>query len=288
MVTPFNRDADQSINYDAAGQLVEKLIAAGVSGIFPLGSNGEFHLCSHEEKIELTKFVVEKVAGRVPVYSGTGACSTREACELTREAEAAGVDAVSVINPYFMKISDAELVSYYEAVAASVKIPIILYNIPKSTGKNISAEVLAQLAPIDNIKGIKDSSGDMDNFRSYIEATKGHDVDVLVGSDGKISEAHAMGGAGAIAGTSNLITEVVVGLWKALEAGDAAEAARLQGEIEPLRDVLHMGTTPTTLKRSLELAGIPVGPARRPVAEPTSETDDAIRSMLDHYGIAHK
>lgn len=287
MVTPFNRDADQTINYEAGEQLVEKLIAAGVSGIFTFGSNGEFHVCSADERIDFSKFVIEKVAGRVPVYVGTGACSTREAIEMSKRAEAIGADALSVINPYFMGISDAQVVNYYRMVAESVKIPVMLYNIPKSTGKNLSKEVVAEVAQIDNVKGVKDSSGNMDNLKDYVDASAGNDVDVLVGSDGKISEAFKLGASGTVAGTANLITDVVVGLWRALEAGDEAEAARLQAEIEPIRDVLHLGSTPQTLKRSLELAGIPVGPARFPVTEVAEGVDEKVIAMLDHYGIAH-
>ena len=287
MVTPFNRDADQTINYEAGEQLVEKLIAAGVSGIFTFGSNGEFHVCSADERIDFSKFVIEKVAGRVPVYVGTGACSTREAIEMSKRAEAIGADALSVINPYFMGISDAQVVNYYRMVAESVKSPVMLYNIPKSTGKNLSKEVVAEVAQIDNVKGVKDSSGNMDNLKDYVDAAADNDVDVLVGSDGKISEAFKLGASGTVAGTANLITDVVVGLWRALEAGDEAEAARLQAEIEPIRDVLHLGSTPQTLKRSLELAGIHVGPARFPVTEVAEGVDEKVIAMLDHYGIAH-
>lgn len=287
IVTPFSQDNAQSINYEAGEALVEKLIAAGVDGIFTFGSNGEFFTCTADERIAFSKFVVEKVAGRVPVYVGTGACSTREAVEMSKQAEAIGADALSVVNPYFMAIGDEELKGYFSTVAMSVKIPVMLYNIPKCTGKNIAPEVVAELAEIDNIKGVKDSSGNLDNLQGYIDAARGHDVDVLVGSDGKISAAHAMGAAGAVAGTANLITDVVVSLWRALEAGNTAEAGRLQAEIEPLRDVLHLGSTPQTLKRSLVLAGYEVGLARLPVAKVGEGVDEKCRAMLDHYGIAH-
>ena len=287
MVTPFNRDEEQSINYEAAEQLLEKLISEGADGIFTFGSNGEFHVCNPDEKIMFSKFIIEKTAGRLPVYVGTGACSTIEALYMSREAEAIGADALSVINPYFLGISDQQLVEYFKTVAASVKIPVLLYNIPKGTGKNISTEAVEQLVTIENIKGIKDSSGNIDNLKDYLDAAAGHGVDVLVGSDGKISEAHALGAQGTIAGTANLITKVVVDLWKALEAGNAEEAARLQAEIEPIRDILHLGSTPQTLKRSLELAGYPVGPARFPVTEVAEGVDEKIYAMLDHYGIVH-
>ena len=267
--------------------ILEKLISEGADGIFTFGSNGEFHVCNPDEKIKFSKFIIEKTAGRLPVYVGTGACSTKEALYMSREAEAIGADALSVINPYFLGISDQQLVEYFKTVAASVKIPVLLYNIPKGTGKNISKEAVEQLVTIENIKGIKDSSGNIDNLKDYLDAAAGHDVDVLVGSDGKISEAHALGAQGTIAGTANLITKVVVDLWKALEAGNAEEAARLQAEIEPIRDILHLGSTPQTLKRSLELAGYPVGPARFPVTEVAEGVDEKIYVMLDHYGIAH-
>ena len=288
VVTPFNRDDAQSINYEAGEKLVEKLIAEGANGIFTFGSNGEFFVCSNEERLAFSKFVIEKVAGRVPVYVGTGACSTKDAVEMSKAAEAIGADALSVINPYFMGISDDQLKGYFTMVAESVNIPVMLYNIPKCTGKNIPADVVAEVANIDNVKGVKDSSGNMDNFKAYLDATAGKDVDLLVGSDGKISAAHALGAAGAVAGTANLITKVVVDLWKALEAGDAAEAARLQAEVEPIRDVLHLGSTPQTLKRSLELAGYEVGPARYPVNEVGEGIDEKCIAMLDHYGFAHK
>lgn len=288
MVTPFKRDAEQSINYDAAEQLVEKIISGGASGIFTFGSNGEFHVCSAAEKIDFSKFVIDVVAGRVPVFVGTGSCSTHEAVELSKRAEAIGADALSVINPYFLGISDAQLVTYFKTVAESVKIPIILYNIPKATGKNISKEVLAEVSSIDTVRGIKDSSGDLDILHGYLDVAESNNLDVLVGSDGKISAAYKLGASGAIAGTANLITEIVVDLWKALETGDAKQAEVLQAEIEPLRDILHLGSTPQTLKRSLELAGYLVGPARCPVTEVAKEIDGKICMMLDHYGISHK
>lgn len=185
IVTPFNRDDAQTINYEAGEKLVEKIIAAGADGIFTFGSNGEFFVCTPEEKIAFSKFVIEKVNGRVPVYVGTGACSTREAIEMSKQAEAIGADALSVINPYFMGISDDQLKNYFTMVAESVNIPVMLYNIPKCTGKNIAPEVVAELAKVDNVKGVKDSSGNLENLQGYIDAAKGNDVDVLVGSDGQ-------------------------------------------------------------------------------------------------------
>lgn len=284
IVTPIKRDADESLNVEAMKQLVDHLIEKGVSGIFPLGSNGEFHVLDNEEKMIFTKAVINHVNQRVPVYVGTGACSTKETVQLSKQAEALGADALSVITPYFLKPTEEELIQHYTKVAESVKIPIILYNIPKATGVNISASVLKALTKIENIRGIKDSSGDLDNLKGYIEVTKGTNVNVLVGSDSKILAGYKMGATGAIAGTSNLITETLVGLDQAFRAGKIDEAQKLQQDIEELRKVLPLGTVPSILKRAIELAGIAkVGPARLPVEEVSVQAEEKIKNMLSHY-----
>lgn len=284
IVTPIQRDEKECLNLEAMKQLVDHLIEKGVSGIFPLGSNGEFHVLSNQEKMDFAKAVIEQVNGRVPVYVGTGACSTAETIQLSKQAEALGADVLSVITPYFLKPTDEELIQHYTQVAASVKIPIILYNIPKATGVNISASVLKELSKVENIYGIKDSSGDLDNLKGYIEAVEGTKINVLVGSDSKILAGYQMGATGAIAGTSNLITETLVGLDQTYRAGEFEKAQKLQQDIEELRKVLPLGTVPSILKRAVELAGIAeVGPARKPVQEPSEQVENQIRDMLAYY-----
>jgi 4-hydroxy-tetrahydrodipicolinate synthase len=284
IVTPFNRDEEQSINYEIAEKLINHLIEKGVNGIFILGSNGEFHVIDENEKIAFAKRVIEIVDHRVPVFVGTGACSTKETVRLSQKMEAIGADALSVITPYFIKPTDEELYMHFKEVANSVKIPIVLYNIPKSTGCNISKEVVARLAMIDNIQAIKDSSGDDENLKGYIEAGKGTNLSVLVGSDSKISMGYSLGATGAIAGTSNVITDVLVKLNKALKTNDSETAKVLQADIDVLRGVLKLGTVPSILKRSVELANIAaVGPARKPVSETTPEVDEKIKEMLKYY-----
>lgn len=284
IVTPIKRDSEESLNLEAMEVLVDHLIEKGVSGIFPLGSNGEFHVLTSQEKIDFTKAVVNYVNGRVPVYVGTGACSTKETIQLSKEAEAIGADALSVITPYFLRPTDEELIQHYTQVAESVNIPIILYNIPKATGINLSVNVLKALVQVENICGIKDSSGDLNNLKAYIEVAKGTQIKVLVGSDSKILAGYQMGATGAIAGTSNLITKTLVDLDKAFHAGELEEAQKLQLEIEELRKVLPLGTVPSILKRAVEMAGIAeVGPAKKPVQEPSRQTDIEIKKMLSYY-----
>lgn len=282
IVTPFHRDEGQTINYEATQELVEYLIKNGVNGIFPLGSNGEFHVLSYEEKITFVKTVLKFVDGRVPVFAGTGSCSTIEAIALAKEMEKLGVDALSVITPYFIKPTDQEIVDHYKKIAASVDLPILLYNIPKSTGINLSIQVVSELAKVENIKGIKDSSGEMENLADYLEIAATEKFEVLVGSDAKILSAMQKGAVGAIAGTSNLIPEYIVGLYQAIQNKEINKAETLQKRIEPLRDVMHLGTVPRLLKRSLERKGIDVGPARLPV-EDTEKDDQAVDDMLAYY-----
>lgn len=287
IITPFHDDEMQTINYEATQALIEHLIAHGVKGIFILGSNGEFHVMDEEEKMAFAKEVIRMVAHRVPVYVGTGCCSTKETIRLSKKMEELGADALSVITPYFLKPTDQELYEHYKEVAESVHIPIVLYNIPKATGCNLSSELVERLADIENIKAIKDSSGNEDNLRAYCEISKRKDLHVLIGSDSKIRIGYAMGARGAVAGTSNVITEVIVNLDKALCEQDEETAEKLQKDIDVLRGVLPLGTVPSVMKRAVELAGICAsGAARKPVRPCREEDDVKIRKMLLYYKLA--
>ena len=281
IVTPF--DDQQEINYEATEQLIEHLIKHGVSGLFILGSNGEFHVMEDEEKISFAKFVIEKANHRLPVYVGTGGNSTASVIRLSKKIEALGADALSLITPYFLAPNEDELINHYKMIAKEVNIPIILYNIPKCTGINLSEHVVSELAKVENILAIKDSSGNMDNMAAYLRAAQGNDFEVLVGSDSKMLEAFKMGASGAVAGTSNLLTDIDVAVYENFKKGDLEKAAYYQNEIEPLRDVLKLGTVPSVLKKAVHLAGIPVGNARFPVCDLNEGSTKKIKEMLAYY-----
>ena len=287
IVTPFHRDAQESINYEATKQLIDHLIKHGVKGIFILGSNGEFHVIDEEEKIAFAKRVIEIVDKRVPVFVGTGCCSTRETIRLSKKMEELGADALSVITPYFLKPTNANLYAHYKAVAESVKLPIVLYNIPKATGCPLDPELVNKLADIENIKAIKDSSGEEERIQAYAEIAKTKDFKLLIGSDSKISYAYELGASGAVAGTSNVITDTLVALDRALRNKEWEAAKKLQKDIDVLRGVLKLGTVPSAMKRAVELAGIAeVGPARMPVEELSKQDDEKIIEMLKYYHLA--
>ncbi|HIR13898.1 MAG TPA: 4-hydroxy-tetrahydrodipicolinate synthase [Candidatus Choladousia intestinavium] len=284
IVTPFYDDAEQNINYEATKDLIDHLIDHGVKGIFILGSNGEFHVIDEDEKIAFAKKVIEIVDKRVPVYVGTGACSTKATVRLSKKMEELGADALSVITPYFLKPTNENLYAHYKEVAESVSLPIILYNIPKATGCPLDPELVDRLADLPNIAGIKDSSGNLETLNAYAEIAKKKDFSLLVGSDSKISYAYGIGAVAAVAGTSNVIVDVLVGLDKALRQGDTETAEKLQKDIDVLRGVLGLGTVPSVMKRATELAGIAkVGPARKPVQKLGQEDDEKIKTMLKYY-----
>lgn len=284
IVTPFYDDEEQNINYEATEQLINHLIRHGVRGIFILGSNGEFHVIDEDEKLQFAKRTIEMVDKRVPVYVGTGACSTKAAVRLSKRMEELGADALSVINPYFLKPTREELYAHYREVAESVRIPVILYNIPKATGYSLEPELVDRLADIPNIAGIKDSSGDQEILIAYAEIARKKDFCLLAGSDSKISYAYGLGASGAVAGTSNVIVDVLVRLDQALRENRAKEAEKLQKDIDVLRGVLGLGTVPGVMKRAVELSGIAkAGPARKPVRKLTETDDRKIKDMLRYY-----
>lgn len=214
VITPMNNDDEQTVNHEALRQQVERLLAGGVHGIFPLGTNGEAYALSFKEKEEILAAVIDQVKGRVPVYAGTGCITTAETIRMSKRAEEMGADALSIITPSFAMASQKELYDHYVAVAKQVNIPIILYNIPPRTGNKLLPETVQALCrDVDVIVGAKDSSGDIENLKAYIRLTRELDKDVaiLAGNDGAILTCLKEGGAGGIAGRANIWPEI----WRA-------------------------------------------------------------------------
>lgn len=163
MLTPLTKD--QSIDISALKQLTNHLIDAHVHGLFALGSNGEFHMFNIEDKLKVAEVIIQETAGRVPVMVGSGGNSTEEAIWLSKEMERLGADALSVITPFFIPPTQDEAAAHYKTIAASVSLPVLLYNIPSKTGFHLEPETVAELAKVDNIVGIKDSSGKFENIQ---------------------------------------------------------------------------------------------------------------------------
>lgn len=283
MVTPF--ESSGNIDIKTTEILIEKLIANGVQGIFVLGTNGEFHVIENDMKIKFAKKVVEIVANRVPVYAGAGGNSTDEVIKLGKQMIAVGVDALSVITPYFVLLKENELYNHYKMIAENLAIPIVLYNIPKNTGINLSFELVSKLSKISNIIGIKDSSGDINNIAGYIDNTSRDEFSVLSGSDSLILKALKIGATGAISATSNLLTTNNVEIYKQFIAGNLDKAEQWQQSLEEFRRILKYASIPSVLKQSLSLSGIEVGVPRLPVLPVTNPNDnqDIVNTIKNYY-----
>ena len=265
--------ADEKFNPGIYAEFIDRLIAAGVDGIFPLGTNGEFYAFSQEEKLEIIRAAVQAVNGRVPVYAGTGCVTTKETIEFSKRVEDLGVDCLSVITPYFVAASQDEIYEHFSAVAAAVQLPVLLYNIPARAGNSIAPATVKRLLAHKNIIGIKDSSGNFDNTLKYIENTE-PDVQVLAGSDSLILWTLMAGGTGAISGCSNVFPELIYDLWA---SGDIAAANEAQKKIRAFRNVMQMGNPNSVVKCAVNMRGTPVGPAR----QPSNCTDPKIRKALE-------
>ena len=279
MVTSMN--PDETLNEAEIRHQVNRQIAAGVDAVFCLGTNGEFYIQSEEEKLEVIRIVVDEVAGRVPVYAGTGCPGTKDTIALSLKAKALGVDVLSIISPYFAAISQKEIYAHYKAIAEAVDLPIVMYNMPARTGNNIAPETATALAKIPNIAGIKDSSGNWDNLKGYIEATRGMDFSVLSGNDSLILPALKEGGVGGITAVANIYPETMVSIYRRFLAGDLAGAEEAQNSIANIRACFKFGNPNTVTKKATNLTGNPVGPCRAPFNYLSDEAVAEIKRTLE-------
>lgn len=278
MVTSMNED--ETLNEAEIRRQVNRQIAAGADAVFCLGTNGEFYIQSEEEKLRVISIVVDEVAGRVPVYAGTGCPGTKATIELSLKAKALGVDVLSIISPYFAAISQKEIYEHYKAIAEAVDLPIVMYNMPARTGNNISPETCAELAKIENIAGIKDSSGNWENLKGYIEATRGMNFSVLSGNDSLILPALKEGGHGGITAVANIYPHVMVSIYQKFLAGDIAGAEEAQNSIANIRACFKFGNPNTVTKKATNLTGNPVGPCRAPFNYLSDEAVEVIKKTL--------
>ena len=282
LVTPFKEDG--SIDYEEAGKLFDYTIKGGVHGLFIMGTNGEFYAIGMHEAVKYTEFVTKYVKGRLPVFVGLGSNNTEMAIRQGLRLKEAGAEYFTVITPFFQALTNKELIGYYTELADALKTPMLIYNIPARTNINVSPEVVKVLADNKYIIGIKDSSGNMDNLKGYIDASEGKDFDVLCGSDSKILTALKLGAKGAVASTSNLIPEVIVGIYDNFIKGDLDKAQECQEALERLRLTMKLAGTPAVLKKALQFIGINAGKPAKPVLPAEDpELVDKIKEMLSYY-----
>lgn len=281
ILTPMNED--ESVNLQELRTQIDRLIDGGVHGIFCFGTNGEGYILNETEKVEVLEATIDQVKGRVPVYAGSGCISTADTIRMSVKAQELGADVLSIITPSFAVASQKELYDHYVEVAKHVDIPIVLYNIPARTGNKLLPETVAKLAKdVDVIVGAKDSSGDWENLKAYIEQTRDLEKDfyVLSGNDSLILPSLKEGGFGGIAGCSNVYPHVLSSIYNLFKEGKIQEAEAAQDSIASFRAVFKYGNPNTVVKKAVSMLGYPVGDCRRPFNYLCDEGVEALSQVL--------
>ncbi|EMP7249136.1 TPA: dihydrodipicolinate synthase family protein [Enterobacter cloacae] len=265
IVTPF--DAEGELNLPGLTRQVARQLDAG-NGIFCGGTNGEFFVLNEAEKIAVTRTCVETVAGRAPVVAHIGEISTRDTIRLGKQIAALGVDAVSVITPYFVPLKQSELIAHYTAVADALTVPVFLYNIPARTGNTLEPTTVRALAEHPNISGIKDSAGSYESLRGFLNAVSDIDgFDVLNGPDSLIHQGFVEGCSACISGLANVAPAAINAIWSRFNAGDVEGSRQAQERVTRLRTELYsVAFSPAAVKKALQIMGEDVGESRYAVA----------------------
>ncbi|MBR0133329.1 MAG: 4-hydroxy-tetrahydrodipicolinate synthase [Lachnospiraceae bacterium] len=265
IVTPMK--ADGSVNFEAFGRLLEDQIAKGIDAIVVCGTTGEASTLTHEEHLDTIKYCVDKVAKRVPVIAGTGSNCTETAIYLSTEAEKVGADAVLLVTPYYNKATQNGLYAHFKMIADSIKIPVVLYNIPGRTGCKMNPETIARLyKDVDNIVAVKEATGDISNVAKIAQLTEGK-IDIYSGNDDQIVPILSLGGKGVISVLSNIAPKETHDIVAKFLAGDTKGSLDLQLKYLPLINALFCEVNPIPVKKALNLMGYEAGPLRMPLTE---------------------
>ena len=283
IITPFNEDG--SINFEEFGKIIEDQIAGHTDAIIVCGTTGESSTMDDDEHLATIKYCVEKVAGRIPVIAGTGSNCTKTAVELSKEAQAAGVDGCLVVTPYYNKATQKGLIEHYTAVARSIDLPIIMYNVPSRTGCNIQPETAVKLArEVDNIVAIKAATGNLSQESKTMMLAEGC-LDMYSGEDGLIVPLMSIGAKGVISVLSNVAPKQTHDICAEFFAGNIEKSRQLQFEALELVDALFSEVNPIPVKTALNLMGMEVGPLRMPLCEMEEANLNKLKTALKNYGL---
>ena len=283
IVTPMQENGE--VNYDKLGELLEEQIAGGTDAIIICGTTGESSTLSHEEHLDVIKYAIDKVAKRIPVIAGTGSNCTETAVYLSQEAEKYGADALLLVTPYYNKATQKGLKLHFTKVANSVKIPIILYNVPSRTGCNILPETAAELVKtVDNIVGIKEASGNLSQVAKLMSLA-GEEIELYSGNDDQIVPIMCLGGKGVISVLSNVAPKQTHEIAASYLAGDMEKSRRMQLEAIDLIEALFCEVNPIPVKTALNLMGKEVGPLRGPLCEMDEKNVQRLRKAMENYGL---
>lgn len=283
IVTPMK--ANGEVNYEKFAELIEFQIAGGSDAIIVCGTTGEASTLTHEEHLDVIKYCVEKVAGRVPVVAGTGSNCTETAIYLSTEAEKYGVDGLLLVSPYYNKATQNGLYAHFKAVADSVKIPVILYNVPGRTGGNIMPETVVRLCnDVENIVGVKEASGNISQVAKLAALAEGK-VDIYSGNDDQIVPVLSLGGIGVISVLSNVAPKETHDICAKYFEGDVKGSMELQLRAIELCDALFCEVNPIPVKKALNLMGMEAGSLRMPLTEMEPANTAKLEKAMKGFGI---
>jgi 4-hydroxy-tetrahydrodipicolinate synthase len=282
MITPYHPDLQ--VNYERAGEVALHLAANGSDGIVVSGTTGESPVLSKEEKTRLFAEVKAKVGDKAEVWAGTGSYDTEASIRLSLAAEKTGVDGLLVVTPYYNKPSQEGLYQHFKAIAASVSIPIMLYNIPGRTGTNMLPETVARLAEIENITAIKESSGIMDQM-SQLKSILPDSMAIYSGDDSLTLPMLALGASGVVSIASHVVGKEIKEMLNAFAAGDAKRAQELHNYLFPMFKGLFITTNPVPVKEALNILGMDVGGLRLPLCQANEAEITQLLQLLASYNL---
>ena len=286
IITPFQENRE--INYPKLAEIIDDQIAHHTDAIVICGTTGESSTLTHEEHLEAIRFTVEHVAGRVPVIAGTGSNCTETAIYLSAEAEKYGADALLVVTPYYNKATQKGLIAHYTAIAESVNLPIIMYNVPSRTGCNIQPETAAYLAKnVKNIAGIKEASGNISQIAKLMQLAEGQ-IELYSGNDDQVVPIMALGGLGVISVLSNVAPQQTHDMVAKFLEGDVAGSREIQLKALPLIDALFCEVNPIPVKAAMNMMGWEAGPLRMPLTEMEPQNQERLRKAMIDFGIEVK
>ena len=283
IVTPFNED--ESVNYDKLDELLDYHCNNGTDSIIICGTTGESSTLSEEEHMDVVKFAIERVKGRLPVIAGTGSNSTYTTIQMSKEAVEDGADGLLLVTPYYNKCTQGGLVAHYTAVAKEAKAPIILYSVTSRTGVNIAPETVATLYnDVENIVAVKEASGNISQIAKIMNLTDGK-IDLYSGNDDQIVPILSLGGKGVISVLANIAPQYTHDICAKFFAGDVAGSCKMQLDAIPLISKLFCEVNPIPVKKALNLMGTEVGPLRMPLTEMTEGNAAALAQEMRAFGL---
>ena len=284
IVTPFKENGE--VNYEEFAKQIELQIAGQTDAIIVCGTTGEASTLSHEEHLDVIRYCVKVVNGRIPVVAGTGSNCTETAVYLSQEAEKAGADALLVVTPYYNKATQKGLYEHFKIVADSVKIPVILYNIPGRTGGvNILPETVVRLCTeVENIVGVKDATGNISQVAKMMSLANGK-VDLYSGNDDQILPLLSLGGKGVISVLSNIAPKQTHDICAKFFEGDVEGSRKIQLDAINLIDALFCEVNPIPVKKALNLMGLNAGILRRPLTEMEDANAAKLEKAMKEFGL---